>query len=184
VYLAELANAAHDGQAILDAPTGVRYRAALERGVYTRFHGGSTSALCVDLHFEDPRTVAEKQADIAYELKHPPKNESFASTEEMEKKKGMITYAVAKDGEVMRFDWAESPLLVGWWRDEPNIVDFEKYLCVYQDEPVAGRSFADLLLCPAATMKAVSRMARALPRDLESGHWQNGLRMSLYIVVQ
>jgi alpha 1,2-mannosyltransferase len=136
MYVAELANAAHDGQAILDAPTGVRYRAALERGVYTRFHGGSTSALCVDLHFEDPRTAAEKQADIAYELKHPPKNESFASTEEMEKKKGMITHAVAKDGEVMRFDWTESPLLVGWWRDEPNIVDFEKYLCVYQDELV------------------------------------------------
>lgn len=39
-----LANADSSGKAISPAVSGVRYRAALERGIYTRFHGGTTSA--------------------------------------------------------------------------------------------------------------------------------------------
>jgi alpha 1,2-mannosyltransferase len=44
-----LANAKDDGRAIQPASSEVRRRAAYERGVRPFFHGGSISALCIDL---------------------------------------------------------------------------------------------------------------------------------------
>lgn len=130
---------------MLPAVTGVRYRAAYERGLYTRFHGGSTSALCVDLHFEDPRTKAEKAADLAYEKAHPRKKAKPEVQEnkkeegdhtqekaesEFEESKGMITYGKGIDGEEIEINWDVSPVIIGYWRDEPRLKDFEQHLYV------------------------------------------------------
>jgi len=118
-----LANAASDGTAIIPAVSGVRYRAALERGLYTRFHGGSISALCVDLHYEDPRTKAEKEADLKYAKKHP---EPLKDKEGKTHEPGKVTHGMGVDGEPIEIHWDISPVMVGWWRDEPRIANFEK----------------------------------------------------------
>jgi len=130
-----LANAAADETAILPAVSGVRYRAALERGVYTWFHDGTISTLCVDLHYEDPRTKEEKAADLAYELAHPPKVDKKFKSEDIEKDKdekpydpsGKVTHGMGIDGEPIEIHWDISPLMVGFWRDEDRLIDFEKH---------------------------------------------------------
>lgn len=58
-----LANADENGKAIMDAPEPVRRRAALERGLIPFLHGGSVSAVCVDVRWEDPRTELEKTSE-------------------------------------------------------------------------------------------------------------------------
>lgn len=117
-----IANAAADGTAILPAPAGVRYRAALERGLYTRFHGGVTSALCVDIHYEDPRTPAEREHDLAYEKKHP----IFDDKKIKQEPKGHITHGKAPKGDKIAINWELDPLYVNWWKDEPRLANFER----------------------------------------------------------
>lgn len=117
-----LANAAADGTAIAPAPAGVMYRAALERGLYTRFHGGVTSALCVDIHYEDPRTPEERRRDLAYEKKHPIYNEK----KEKQDPKGHITHGKALNGDEIAINWELEPLYANWWKDEPRLINFEK----------------------------------------------------------
>ncbi|KAK9894544.1 glycosyltransferase family 71 protein [Cystobasidium minutum MCA 4210] len=117
-----IANAAADGTAILPAPAGVRYRAALERGLYTRFHGGVTSALCVDIHYEDPRTSVEREKDLAYEKKHP----IFDDKKVKQEPKGHITHGKTKKGDEIAINWELDPLYVNWWKDEPRLANFEK----------------------------------------------------------
>lgn len=139
-----IANAASDGTAIVPARPGVRYRAALERGLWTRFHGGERSALCVDIHWDDPRTRVEKLADEAYEASHPRSPPPAAEGEEKkeeESKPGRFT--VGKDqktGELVEIDWNVSPLIVGHWRDEPRLVDFEKNFYDEGGKPI-GKGF-------------------------------------------
>lgn len=117
-----IANAAADGTAIVPAPAGVRYRAALERGLYTRFHGGATSALCVDIHYEDPRTPSERELDMAYEKKHP----LFDDKKVKQEPKGHITHGKAPKGDKVAINWELDPLYVNWWKDEPRLANFEK----------------------------------------------------------
>ena len=117
-----LANAASDGTAIAPASAGVQYRAALERGLFTRFHGGATSALCVDMRYEDPRTYEEREKDKAYEKKHPLYNEQ----KEVQAVKGHITHGKAPQGDKIEINWELDPLYVNWWKDEPRLANFEK----------------------------------------------------------
>lgn len=117
-----IANAASDGTAIAAAPAGVRYRAALERGLFTRFHGGVTSALCVDIHYEDPRTQDERQKDLEYEKKHP----IFNDKKEKQEPRGHITHGKAhKGGDEVAINWELDPLYANWWKDEPRLANFE-----------------------------------------------------------
>ena len=109
--------------------SGVRYRAALERGIYTRFHGGSVSALCVDLNYEDPRTKEEKRIDLEWALKHPKSNKGAGTTDpEPEIPLAKVSHGIGIDGEAIEIDWDISPIMVGYWSDEPRLVDFETHL--------------------------------------------------------
>lgn len=121
---------------MIPAVAGVRYRAALERGVYTRFHGGVTSALCVDIHYEDNRTPQEKALDLAYEIKHPIFNDGKVKLEP----KGHISHGKAPNGEPISINWDISPLYVNWWRDEPRLANFEKFFYDEGGKP-NGRGF-------------------------------------------
>ena len=126
-----LANAAADGTAILPAPVNVRRRAALERGIYTRFHGGSVSALCVDMHYEDPRSIEEKEADEQFFLEHPemvPSKYKADHGDMVDSKNGSVTHGLDAHGKPMYVHWDQSPLIVGQWGDEPNLATFEEDL--------------------------------------------------------
>jgi len=131
-----IANAAADGTAIMPAVAGVRYRAALERGLFTRFHGGVTSALCVDIHYEDPRTSEERARDLMYEKQHPLMNDKKQKLEP----KGQVTHGKAPEGDLIAIDWQVDPLYVNWWRDEPRLQEFEKYFYAEGGKP-NGKGF-------------------------------------------
>lgn len=121
-HVVVLANAASDGTAISPAPAGVRYRAALERGLFTRFHGGVTSALCVDMRYEDPRTQEERRKDLEYEQKHPIYNEKG----EKQDPKGQITHGTDPNGDEVAINWELDPLYANMWKDEARLANFEK----------------------------------------------------------
>lgn len=67
-----LANADHQGNAILAAPASVRRRAALERGLQTHFHDGYREGfytLCVEVGFDKNGTLeADEPLDEATRL--------------------------------------------------------------------------------------------------------------------
>lgn len=140
-----LANAASDGTAIGPARPGVRYRAALERGLWTRFHGGERSALCVDMHWDDPRTRAEKLADEAYGAAHPsaPLRSDATADEKKKFEEDKGRYTIGKDvktGDTIEIDWKINPLLVASWKDEPRLIEFEQHFYDEGGKPT-GKGF-------------------------------------------
>ncbi|GAA5911619.1 hypothetical protein JCM5296_001615 [Sporobolomyces johnsonii] len=74
-----LANAGNDGIALGEVPEGqrgwrTRRRAAMEKGVRAQFHGGWVSALCIDYHYDDPRSdeeLAHAKFSVAQSLPNP-----------------------------------------------------------------------------------------------------------------
>lgn len=63
---------------------------------------------CVDMHWDDPRTKAEKADDMAYELAHPVKDDNGKTVEA----KGMITHGKGSDGDAIEIDWSINPVIV------------------------------------------------------------------------
>ncbi|KAK8846871.1 hypothetical protein IAR55_005961 [Kwoniella newhampshirensis] len=58
-----LADAGEDGKARSEAKEMIMRRAARERGVKVKYHGGWISALCIDLDYVDPRPKSRREED-------------------------------------------------------------------------------------------------------------------------
>ena len=99
------------------------------------------------MHWDDPRTQAEKLHDEEYEAKHPrpvpsPPAEGGGDQkkEEAEMKARYTVGKDAKTGETVEIDWKINPLLVGMWRDEPRLIDFETHFYDEGGKPT-GKGF-------------------------------------------
>ncbi|WVW78612.1 hypothetical protein I302_100571 [Kwoniella bestiolae CBS 10118] len=117
-----LADAQEDGSARAPAKEMIMRRAARERGVKVKYHGGWISALCIDLEYIDPRPEERKEADA----------ERKAILEEQNSLKEMAEDKPKIEGEeeeefvgVIYPDWEQSPIEVVQWRDDVHLADFE-----------------------------------------------------------
>lgn len=120
----QLANARVDGTAIMPANEEVRRRAALELGLRPFLHGGSTSALCADIAWEDPRTDDDLEADERRWRAQNPSNVTTQAgpTLEGDESGPNLSYTEAADG--MRIVW-EDPVETVNWADDPRLDPFE-----------------------------------------------------------
>jgi alpha 1,2-mannosyltransferase len=114
-----LANADTDGTAIMPAPEVVRRRAALERGLRPFLHGGSVSAVCVDIGWEDPRSDDDVETEaLRYFAKHPEEEKQGGDNNLQDG----LGFTEAMDG--MRVKW-DNPVETLQWNDDPRLRDFE-----------------------------------------------------------
>ncbi|ORY27091.1 mannosyltransferase putative-domain-containing protein [Naematelia encephala] len=134
-----LADADETGLARRPAKEMIMRRAARERGVKVKYHGGWISALCIDLEYIDPRPeerrretelmiVEEKrwqgQANEAWEKLQREGGEGVADLDRDE----WIQARREADGRNIVPDWNKSPLEVVQWRDDEHLKDFEGQL--------------------------------------------------------
>ncbi|KAK6903885.1 hypothetical protein I203_107395 [Kwoniella mangroviensis CBS 8507] len=115
-----LADAQEDGSARAPAKEMIMRRAARERGVKVKYHGGWISALCIDLEYIDPRPEDRKEADAErkaiLEAQNPSSDDTPKSEGSEEEEFVGTIYP----------DWEQSPIEVVQWRDDVNLVDFER----------------------------------------------------------
>ncbi|WVQ74113.1 hypothetical protein IAR50_003703 [Cryptococcus sp. DSM 104548] len=159
-----LADAQEDGRARAPAKEMVMRRAARERGVKVKYHGGWISALCIDLEYIDPRpqerqdedneereareAIAAAAAESESSAPEAPvaratKDESHpesrsADAEDGEKKDGEGVQEEEEEEEwegVIYPDWKQSPIEVVQWRDDEHLKTFEKTLYDFGFKP-------------------------------------------------
>ncbi|WRT64911.1 uncharacterized protein IL334_001850 [Kwoniella shivajii] len=119
-----LADAREDGTARKEAKEMVMRRAARERGVKVKYHGGWISALCIDLDYIDPRPENRKEADYkrkaiaeeAAKLAKPEDSNGGTSDAQSEEEFVGVVYP----------DWEQSPIEVVQWNDDEHLRDFER----------------------------------------------------------
>ncbi|WVQ97918.1 hypothetical protein IAU59_005035 [Kwoniella sp. CBS 9459] len=138
-----LADADENGRARAEAKEMIMRRAARERGIKVRYHGGWISALCIDLDYIDPRPEERKEEDVARKAlleeqaalaASALKSDSSSSNELKEGVKEGKEEAEAeglKDSNgdhvgTIYPDWSSSPIEVVHWRDDEHLRDFEK----------------------------------------------------------
>ncbi|BGP58166.1 hypothetical protein JCM8202v2_005827 [Rhodotorula sphaerocarpa] len=122
-----LADATNDGYAMqrvgMDAMGWrTRRRAVWEKGIRAAFHGGWVSALCIDYHWDDPRSEQEKTSSKMSAALGTP-NPEHKSLEDLADSID-ISYTSAPDGFELKFDSREV-LEVMPWGDDPRLRDFE-----------------------------------------------------------
>ncbi|OCF42356.1 hypothetical protein I317_03860 [Kwoniella heveanensis CBS 569] len=140
-----LADADEHGRARAEAKEMIMRRAARERGIKVRYHGGWISALCIDLDYIDPRpeerkeedaarkALLEEQAALAASALSSDSGSSSTSDDESQPKDA----AQADEAEGQKDsngdhvgtiypDWGSNPIEVVQWRDDENLKDFEK----------------------------------------------------------
>ncbi|GAA5821126.1 hypothetical protein JCM11251_001976 [Rhodosporidiobolus azoricus] len=124
-----LANAGNDGIALKqveDGPKGwrVRRRAVMEKGMRAGFHGGWISALCIDYHYDDPRSEDDKRtAKLSVAAVSP--NPDNKSLEELAQDVD-ICYTAAPDGWESKWCEEKEVTEVVAWKDDPRLRDFEE----------------------------------------------------------
>ncbi|POY72267.1 hypothetical protein BMF94_4701 [Rhodotorula taiwanensis] len=122
-----LANARNDGYAMDrvgmdEVGWRTRRRAVWEKGIRSGFHGGWFSALCIDYHWDDPRSDEEK-SDSRHSVALGMANPEHKSLDELAD--GVdISYTSAPDGFEVKFD-SNEVLEVVQWGDDPRLRDFE-----------------------------------------------------------
>ncbi|GAA5969200.1 hypothetical protein JCM8115_004315 [Rhodotorula mucilaginosa] len=122
-----LANAGNDGYSIErvgrdERGWRTRRRAVWEKGIRAGFHGGWISALCIDYHWDDPRSEEEKsdsRRSVALGLPNPEHKSLDELADGVD-----ISYTSAPDGFEVKFD-ANEVLEVVQWADDPRLRDFE-----------------------------------------------------------
>lgn len=130
-----LADADEFGNTRAPAREEIKRRAARERGIKVRYHGGAISALCIDIEWSDPRpewmkVVSERENGAKNRLKEQAQrqwDEAKAAAEEAglpEPPKPDFLLEVEPTGPVQP-DWGQSPLEVAYWGDDENLRDFE-----------------------------------------------------------
>ncbi|TYJ56265.1 hypothetical protein B9479_002950 [Cryptococcus floricola] len=160
-----LADAGEDGRARAGAKEMVMRRAARERGVKVKYHGGWISALCIDLEYIDPRPQERQDEDreareavaaaAAAEsgesgsaspeapVARATKDESHAEgaetdvehAKEKEKQEGEEEEEEPLWEGVVYPDWRQSPIEVVQWRDDEHLKTFEKTLYDFGFKP-------------------------------------------------
>ncbi|WWC59407.1 uncharacterized protein I303_101962 [Kwoniella dejecticola CBS 10117] len=121
-----LADAQEDGTARAPAKEMIMRRAARERGIKVKYHGGWISALCIDLDYIDPRPEDRKEADA--ERKKIMEEQAALSPVPDEPASAPKEDADEEDKEfvgVIYPDWEQSPIEVVQWRDDEHLKDFE-----------------------------------------------------------
>ncbi|WWC67796.1 uncharacterized protein I206_101709 [Kwoniella pini CBS 10737] len=121
-----LADAQEDGTARSPAKEMIMRRAARERGIKVKYHGGWISALCIDLDYIDPRPEERKEADAERKrimeeqasLSPVPESHENAEGEKEEEEEEFVG--------VIYPDWEQSPIEVVQWRDDEHLKDFER----------------------------------------------------------
>ncbi|CEQ42039.1 SPOSA6832_03801, partial [Sporobolomyces salmonicolor] len=122
-----LANAGNDGIALGEVPEGrrgwrTRRRAAMEKGVRAQFHGGWVSALCIDYHYEDPRSdeeLAHAKFSVAQSLPNPANLSLAELAADVD-----VCYTASPTGFELKF-CDEDVTEVVQWEDEPRLRPFE-----------------------------------------------------------
>lgn len=123
-----LANPQDDGTALGAVPHGpagyrTRRRAVMEKGIRAGFHGGAWSALCIDYHYDDPRTphqIDRAKLSVAQTLPNP----SNLTLTELAKDVD-VCYCAAPDGFETKLCGEENPTEVVQWKDDPRLRGFE-----------------------------------------------------------
>ncbi|GAA5930315.1 uncharacterized protein JCM15063_004771 [Sporobolomyces koalae] len=123
-----LANPSDDGIALGAVPPGragyrTRRRAVMEKGIRAGFHGGAWSALCIDYHYEDPRTgeqIEEAKLAVAKHMENPENR----TLEELAKDVD-VCYCAANDAFETRLCGEDLTEIVQW-NDDPRLRDFEE----------------------------------------------------------
>ncbi|WVR04521.1 hypothetical protein IAU60_001525 [Kwoniella sp. DSM 27419] len=136
-----LADADENGKARAAAKEMIMRRAARERGVKVRYHGGWISALCIDLDYIDPRPKVRQEEDA--ERKKMLEEQAALAAAEAAAAAAQDTSTVSaglpavpsKEEEpentddfvgLIYPDWGQSPIEVVHWRNDPHLRDFEK----------------------------------------------------------
>ncbi|GAA6064524.1 hypothetical protein JCM10212_004775 [Sporobolomyces blumeae] len=123
-----LANAGDDGVALGAVPDGqagyrTRRRAAMEKGIRAGFHGGWVSALCIDYHYDDPRTseqIAAAKLSVAVSMPNPDNKSLSDLAADVD-----VCYCAAPDGFELRL-CGEDLTEVVEWKDDPRLREFEE----------------------------------------------------------
>ncbi|BGP20067.1 hypothetical protein JCM10213_003549 [Rhodosporidiobolus nylandii] len=124
-----LANAGNDGIALGQVPDGpvgwrLRRRAVMEKGLRAGFHGGWMSALCIDYHYDDPRSDEDKNtAKLSVAAVSPnPENKPLGELA----RDVDICYTAAPDGWESTWCSGEDVLEIVQWKDDPRLRGFEE----------------------------------------------------------
>ncbi|WWD22183.1 hypothetical protein CI109_106674 [Kwoniella shandongensis] len=145
-----LADAGEDGKARSEAKEMIMRRAARERGVKVKYHGGWISALCIDLDYIDPRPKSRQEEDAERRAKLEAERAAVEVEVEVEKndndddeKDGIhpahtqsqtTTRIEGQEEEVdveeewvgvIEPDWSQSPIEIAQWGDDPHLKEFE-----------------------------------------------------------
>ncbi|GAA6021382.1 hypothetical protein JCM10207_002029 [Rhodosporidiobolus poonsookiae] len=137
-----LANAGNDGKAlgeVADGPAGwrIRRRATMEKGIRAGFHGGWNSALCIDYHWDDPRSDEDKwiaKLSVASVSPNPDDKPLEDLANEVD-----ISWTAAEDAWEMKWN-SNEVLEVVQWKDDPRLRDFEEAFFA-EGGKVNGRGF-------------------------------------------
>ncbi|GAA5873215.1 hypothetical protein JCM8547_008603 [Rhodosporidiobolus lusitaniae] len=124
-----LANAGNDGFALKQVPDGpvgwrIRRRAVMEKGIRAGFHGGWVSALCIDYHYDDPRSDDDKwTAKLSVAAVSPnPDNKSLQELAEQTD----ICYTAAPDSWETKWCNGDDVTEIVQWKDDPRLRGFEE----------------------------------------------------------
>ncbi|OWZ63999.1 hypothetical protein AYX14_06586 [Cryptococcus neoformans] len=138
-----LADAGEDGRARGEAKEMVMRRAARERGVKVKYHGGVVSALCIDLEYIDPRPKERQEEDAARRAALSASASFSESLPESTSADGDGTDDTSAPKEwvgVVEPDWSQSPIEIVHWRDDEHLKSFEKTIYDFGFKP-SGKGF-------------------------------------------
>ncbi|OXB37179.1 hypothetical protein LQV05_003825 [Cryptococcus neoformans] len=138
-----LADAGEDGRARGEAKEMVMRRAARERGVKVKYHGGVVSALCIDLEYIDPRPKERQEEDAARRAALSASASLSDSLPESTSADGDGTDDTSASEEwvgVVEPDWSQSPIEIVHWRDDEHLKSFEKTIYDFGFKP-SGKGF-------------------------------------------
>jgi hypothetical protein len=126
-----LADADEYGVARAPAKDMVMRRAARERGVKVKYHGGTISALCIDFEYTDPRPQGRREGEegvIAAELEaYNRVTAQWESDLAEAAKKGELVPPKPQDPRTLLPDWS-APYEVVRWNGIEHLADFETKL--------------------------------------------------------
>ncbi|KIR96527.1 hypothetical protein L804_06006 [Cryptococcus deuterogattii 2001/935-1] len=137
-----LADAGEDGRARGEAKEMVMRRAARERGVKVRYHGGVVSALCIDLEYIDPRPKERQEEDAA--RRDALSASAALISESLPESTSADSDGTSPESEewvgVVEPDWNQSPIEVVHWRDDEHLKSFENTIYDFGFKP-SGKGF-------------------------------------------
>lgn len=120
-----LADADDEGNARAPAREEVRRRAARERGIKVRYHGGVVSALCIDVDMIDPRPRVTQE--LARQRKED-EDKAWEEAKERAKEQGLPEPPRTPVDAPVVPDWSASAIEVHEWKDDDRLASFENDL--------------------------------------------------------